>query len=172
MDTFYLIAKQKNLGLELRLPKKPLPVVNIDKVKIREAISNTIDNAIKYSKVGTVKVSAIQDRGFVRITVQDAGIGIAKGDLDNVFEKFSRGTNQNRLTSTGSGLGLYFGKKVIEANYGKIRVESDGPGKGSRFIIEIPVEFSQSSYKACDVIPFVDREKCEQIIDGAVNKLK
>ena len=139
MDSFYMIAKQKELGLELHLPKKRLPFVNIDRVKIREAISNTIDNAIKYSKVGTVTVSAFQERSFVKIIVQDTGIGIAKEDLANVFEKFSCGTNQNRLTSTGSGLGLYFGKKVIEANYGKIAVESDGPGKGSRFVVEIPI---------------------------------
>lgn len=138
VEPFDIIAQRKDLGLKLFLPKH-LPPVNIDKVKISEALSNLVDNAIKYSKVGTVTVKAELDGTFIKIVVQDTGIGIAKEDLSNVFEKFSRGTNQNRLTSTGTGLGLYFGKKVIEANYGMIRVESDGPGKGSRFVVEIPV---------------------------------
>jgi signal transduction histidine kinase len=140
VDSFSMTAAQKNIGLKLNLPKKLMPPVHIDRVKIREAISNTIDNAIKYSKEGTVSVSVSLQQGFVQIVIKDNGIGIAKEDLRNVFEKFSRGTNQNRLTSTGTGLGLYFGKRVIEANNGKIRVESEGPGKGSQFVIEIPVE--------------------------------
>ena len=141
VEPFYIIAEKKNLGLVLSLPEKSLPLVFLDRVKIIEAISNTIDNAIKYSEKGTVTIDVTLHGEYINIVVQDTGIGILEEDLPNVFEKFTRGTSQNRLTSTGTGLGLYFGKKVIEANNGKIRVESDGPGLGSRFVIEIPTEF-------------------------------
>ena len=100
---------------------------------VKELLENAID-------AGATSIEIhLKDAGRELIHVKDNGSGIAKEDLANVFEKFSCGTNQNRLTSTGSGLGLYFGKKVIEANYGKIAVESDGPGKGSRFVVEIPI---------------------------------
>ncbi len=140
VDSFELSAKEKDLKLSLELPKKSLPLVSIDRGKIFEAVSNLVDNSLKYTKAGSVIVSAKLQAKAVRITVSDTGIGIPKEDLGNIFGKFSRGSNQKRLTSTGTGLGLYFGKKVVEANHGKMWVESDGEGKGSRFIIEIPVE--------------------------------
>lgn len=71
--------------------------------------------------------------------VSDTGIGIPNDEMPRLFSKFSRGKDVKRLNAGGTGLGLYVVKMIIEGNRGKVWVESDGEGKGSRFIIELPV---------------------------------
>jgi signal transduction histidine kinase len=159
-ENFLLVAKTKKFYLDLKLPKKPLPEFKMDAGKIRELVSNFIDNALKYTEKGGVTISAemretgavIDDQGFVktgevapfgkviRITVSDTGIGIPKAEIPYLFKKFSRGKDVSRLHVSGTGLGLYVGKAIADAHHGATWVESDGAGMGSRFIIEIPVE--------------------------------
>jgi signal transduction histidine kinase len=159
-DNFVLVAKNKKLNLTLKLPKKPLPEITMDYQKVRELTSNFIDNALKYTEKGGVTVSAelrnegvvVDDKGFVipgrkspfgkviRIIVSDTGIGIPKEEIPYLFRKFSRGKDISRLHVGGTGLGLYVGKAIADAHHGQTWVESDGAGKGSRFMIEIPVE--------------------------------
>ena len=159
-DNFILIAKTKKFYLDLKLPENPLPEIMMDYSKIRELVSNFIDNALKYTEKGGVNVKAeikehgvvIDENGFViegekspygqvaRITVSDTGIGIPKEEIPYLFKKFSRGKDVSRLHVGGTGLGLYVGKAIAEAHHGQVWVESDGDGLGSRFIIEIPVE--------------------------------
>lgn len=136
--TFALTAREKGLYLHFLYPKRILPEIEMDSGKIREVISNLIDNALKYSKEGgvTVRLETIGDK--VRIIVSDSGIGIPPQEMPNLFSKFSRGEDKSRLTVSGTGLGLYVAKSMIEAHHGKIWAESDGAGKGSRFIFEIP----------------------------------
>jgi signal transduction histidine kinase len=161
-DNFILIAKSKKFYLDLKMPKEPLPEFKMDASKIRELISNFIDNALKYTERGGVTISAeikengtvIDDKGFVkegekspygkvvRITVSDTGIGIPKEEIPFLFRKFSRGKDVSRLHVGGTGLGLFVGKAIADAHHGATWVESDGAGKGSRFIIEIPVNNS------------------------------
>jgi signal transduction histidine kinase len=161
-DNFILIAKSKKFYLDLKMPKEPLPEFKMDASKIRELISNFIDNALKYTEKGGVTISAemkdagavIDDKGFVkegekspygkvvRITVSDTGIGIPKEEIPYLFRKFSRGKDVSRLHVGGTGLGLYVGKAIADAHHGATWVESDGAGMGSRFIIEIPVNNS------------------------------
>lgn len=157
---FQLVARAKKLSLILKLPAKPLPDIKMDAGKIRELVSNFIDNALKYTERGGVTVSeelreegvVIDGNGFVkadekspygkvvRITVSDTGIGIPKEEIPYLFKKFSRGKDESRLHVSGTGLGLYVGKAIADAHHGQTWVESDGVGKGSRFIIEIPVD--------------------------------
>jgi len=138
-ESFFLLAKNKGLYFDLVLPDSSLPLVMVDRAKLREAVSNLFDNAIKYTSKGGVKISAQEKDGKVRVIVADTGIGVEKSELEVVFEKFSRGTSQKRLTSKGVGLGLYFAKKIVEANSGMMWIESKGAGRGSRFIIELPI---------------------------------
>lgn len=159
-DNFILIAKAKKFYLDLKLPKEPLPEFKMDATKIRELVSNFIDNALKYTEKGGATISAelresgavIDDKGFVkalekspygkvvRITVSDTGIGIPKEEIPFLFRKFSRGKDVSRLHVGGTGLGLFVGKAIADAHHGATWVESDGTGKGSRFIIEIPID--------------------------------
>ncbi len=152
IDTFVLKAKDKGFYLEYNPPKDPLPELLIDGLKVREVVSNLVDNAIKYTKKGGVrlKVELIKGPqqkvpgldGAVRVTVSDTGIGIPATELPYLFAKFSRGKDTSRLNTGGTGLGLYVGKSMIENNGGMIWAESDGDGKGSRFIIELPVKYN------------------------------
>lgn len=138
-DVFTLRAQEKQLEFIIAFPDKPLPTITADRMKLREVISNVVDNAMKYTEKGFVRVSA-EDRGtFVRIIVEDSGMGISQESLKTLFTKFSRGTDSTKTYTDGTGLGLYVGKNLIESQGGRIYAESDGAGKGTRFIIEMPV---------------------------------
>lgn len=149
IDTLALRAKERNLELKYEEPQDSLPEVMIDGPKIREVISNLVDNAIKYTPEGNVtlkialrKKDENEDTDWIRVTVSDSGIGIPESELPYLFAKFSRGKDKSRLTVAGTGLGLYVGKVMVENNGGRIWAESDGEGKGSRFIVEIPASRS------------------------------
>jgi signal transduction histidine kinase len=143
IDTFVLRAKEKGLYLHYKKPETALPEIVIDAGKVKEVVSNMVDNALKYSPRGGVTLKLSQEGGQVRVTVSDTGIGIPATELPYLFNKFSRGKDIGRLNTGGTGLGLYVGKGMIENNGGRIWAESDGEGKGSRFIIELPVKQSQ-----------------------------
>ena len=151
IDTLALKAKEKNLSLVFNRPSAPLPEVMIDGPKVREVISNLVDNAIKYTPSGSVIVSIaeMKDRqaDYLRITVADTGMGMSASDIPKLFAKFSRVKDEQHLKVKGTGLGLYVGKVMIENNGGKVWAESDGVGKGSRFIVEIPVAQSVEQIK-------------------------
>ncbi len=138
-DLFVLAAHAKGLKLKLGLPKEPLPQLWLDGAKIREVVSNVIDNAIKYTDKGSISVTAEKQADHVVITVVDTGAGIDPADIPHLFKKFERGQNAALMNVSSTGLGLYVGKSFIEAHGGTIRAESEGHGKGSRFIMELPV---------------------------------
>jgi two-component system, OmpR family, phosphate regulon sensor histidine kinase PhoR len=111
----------------------------VDKDFLRMVLEHIIDNAGKYTPpAGTVRVSLAQHDGHVRIEVSDTGIGIAKKDRPKLFHKFSRVDNARTNTTTGTGLGLYWAKKVVDLHGGTIKVKSE-IHKGSTFIIDLPV---------------------------------
>ena len=123
----------------MKLSKTTLPKLTIDPNKIKEVLSNLIDNALKYTKEGGVTVTLEGTPSVARITVSDTGIGIRPEDKKNLFEKFIRTQETTKMVASGAGLGLYVGKNFVEAHGGKIWAESDGPNQGSRFIIELPL---------------------------------
>lgn len=140
-------AVKKNLMLLYDAPKKALPEVNIDQEKIRQVILNLIDNGIKYTKEGVIKVTLEEIGKKVRFCVFDSGVGIREEDFHNLFKKFSRGQGVSILNTEGTGLGLYVAKEVIKAHGGKIWAESWGEGQGSKFCFEIPTAKSSKAPK-------------------------
>ncbi len=138
-DMFILRTQDKNLDFVIDTGDTQLPPIKADKSKLREVISNLIDNAIKYTKEGFIHVSAQKDGSIVRVTIADSGMGISEESLKTLFAKFSRGTDSTKVYTDGSGLGLYVGKNLIESQGGHIYAESDGVNKGSRFIVEMPI---------------------------------
>ena len=104
-----------------------------------QAISNLLDNAIKYSgKVKQISITTKTLESDLRIEIADHGIGIPRAEQARVFEKFYRVGNGLVHDVKGSGLGLSLVKHIIEAHNGTISVESD-VGKGSRFTILLPI---------------------------------
>lgn len=138
-ELFILAAHEKGLRLGIALPKTPLPILSLDGGKIREVISNVIDNSIKYTEKGDVLVAAELKGSKVVVTVSDTGVGIDPEDLPHLFKKFERGKDAAQVNVSSTGLGLYVGKSFIEAHGGTIRAESAGKGKGARFVLELPV---------------------------------
>lgn len=127
-------------GLELQyVPEEGKDyIMHGDEGKIKQVISNIIDNAIKYTEKGTITVGLTRnDKDMIVITVKDTGVGISPDIAKRLFEKFSRAPGASRTNTTGTGLGLYVAKKMMEAHRGKIWVESEGLGLGSTFYIEL-----------------------------------
>jgi signal transduction histidine kinase len=129
-----------NSGFDVQTNLKPgLPPVVIDRQAMAQAISNLVDNAIKYSRdVKQLSIKTETRGSDLSIEVADHGIGIPSAEQAKVFEKFYRVGNGLVHDVKGSGLGLSLVKHIIEAHKGTISVESD-VGKGSRFTILLPL---------------------------------
>jgi len=121
----------------------PLPSIQADRDAITQAITNLIDNAIKYSAgAKKIYVRVFKDDQYLSIAVQDFGVGIKPEDIDRVFERFYRGGDELTRTVKGSGLGLTLVKQIVEAHHGSVHVESE-PGRGSTFSIRLPLELTE-----------------------------
>ena len=127
------------LSLEIEIPNNFSAKVNADKGKIKQVIGNIIDNAIKYTPHGNIKVSIFKEQNKIKIAVKDSGVGIDPSEIDKLFTKFSRTKDASKTNVTGTGLGLYIAKKMAEAHQGDIKVSSEGVGKGTTFTIELPI---------------------------------
>ncbi len=131
-------VRHEGFSIELEV-KKGLPMIMLDRVAITQAITNLIDNAVKYSgESRRVMVSASDEAASLHIAVRDFGIGIRKEDRDKVFERFFRGGDELTRTVKGSGLGLTLVREIVEAHQGTVYAESE-PGKGSTFFIRLPL---------------------------------
>lgn len=138
-DMFAIRAEEKGLRLSVSIAEGGLPVIMTDESKVREVLTNLIDNAVKYSDSGTIEICGERQGDRVRISVKDTGIGIDPNDMPYLFQKFSRGRDVGRLHANGTGLGLYVGKSFIAALNGSLLAHSQGIGLGSTFTIELPV---------------------------------
>lgn len=133
-------AKDKGLVISTEIPKEAL--VLADRTRIQEVADNLIDNAIKYTNVGSIKISISKDEKFWVLSVTDSGIGIPKSDIENLGKKFYRVNNYinpkdkdinlNIVRPGGTGLGLYVTFGLVKAMGGTVNVESE-VGKGSTF---------------------------------------
>ena len=146
----------ENAGLYLKLEKpassarnnradKPLPAVYMDDEKIRQVALNFIDNAIKYTRTGGITVSLFAENSSVVCKVADTGIGVSETDKSRLFQKFTRGKDAFLVNTEGTGLGLYVAQMMVNSHRGKIWVESDGAGKGSKFCFSLPVASSPAA---------------------------
>ena len=111
-------------------------IVNTDEHELHEAISNLIDNALKYAPLSTVEVSVRSENGRAVIDVVDRGPGLSDDERGRVFDRFYRG--EQRGDAEGSGLGLAIVKRAVERAGGEVTVESR-PGHGARFTIRLPL---------------------------------
>jgi signal transduction histidine kinase len=119
----------------------PPATVWADPDEVRAAVSNLIDNAVKYSGK-EVKISvetAPVDGRFVRLRVKDEGVGIPKMELKQIFKRFYRVPGPIASRIKGTGLGLYIVRSVAKRHGGRAWAESEGPGRGSTFVLQLPV---------------------------------
>ncbi len=112
-----------------------------DPEEVRAAVTNLIDNAVKYSGPGvqvTIETAAVDGR-FATLRVQDRGIGIPKADLKRIFRRFYRSPGSLAARVKGTGLGLYIVRSVAKRHGGRAWAESEGPGRGSTFVLQLPL---------------------------------
>jgi PAS domain S-box-containing protein len=126
----------------LDLPAEPLAVA-ADREKLRQIVTDLVDNAVKYSpQGGTVRIAARRRDDTVEVTVDDEGIGIPEAEQSRIFAKFYRAESGGRdLASGGTGLGLFIAKELLAAMRGRIWVRSR-EGDGSSFVFSLPVAAS------------------------------
>lgn len=134
-------AQAKNIALNLSLLDKDV-AVNADHDRMVQVLSNLISNAIKYTPEGgqvDVFASHQPDEDVLQITVQDTGLGIPAHDLPRIFDRFYRVERPPHQQQSGTGLGLSITKAIIEQHGGTIAADSE-LGKGTRFVIALPVQ--------------------------------
>lgn len=116
--------------------------LTVDQGKIGLALSNLVDNAMKYnSQKGsvTVRLKQLPDKPYVEVSVQDTGVGIPPQAMEKIFSKFYRADNARKIKADGTGLGLYITKNIIEQHGGSIWVEST-LGRGTTFHFTLPTD--------------------------------
>lgn len=137
VEEMQTLAKQKNLKMSFETDLGAA-YVNADLQKIQQVVQNLIDNSIKYTPSGWIKISIKNDNTNYIFSVSDSGMGMSKELIANLFEQFMRDKNSSKLIQ-GTGLGLYIAKQIVEGHSGKIWAESEGEGQGSTMIFTLPI---------------------------------
>jgi len=132
-------ASNKGLEFTLDIAQESNLVATVDPMKMRQVFLNLVDNAIKYTPSGFVKIALKRKDNTILFSVTDSGVGVTNETKTTLFEKFTRGEG-GKLNTSGSGLGLYLALEIAKAHKGNISIESAGQDKGSVFTVEIPAE--------------------------------
>jgi signal transduction histidine kinase len=132
-------CREKQISISADLPAK-LPLVFIDKDRIRQVLHNLVDNALRYTPArGKIKIGARYERpGWVTVSVSDTGVGIGRKDLPHVFDHFYKADPSRQRGHGGAGIGLAMVKRVVELHSGKVWVKSRA-GNGTTFYFTLPV---------------------------------
>jgi signal transduction histidine kinase len=130
-------AEQQEIAIQSEIAED-LPEVNVDVERMAQVLGNLMSNALRYTPAGgKITLSASQSNGEVWLRVADTGAGIAAEDLPYIFERSFRGDKARPLHNGESGLGLAIARSLVEAQRGRLAVES-APGEGTRFTIYLP----------------------------------
>lgn len=133
-------AEKKSVRMTFTLnPELENKKARLDVAKINEVFNNLLDNSIKYTPKGTISVVAEKAGSLARITISDTGIGMSQETIGKLFRLFSAGEDSLKINIASTGVGLYISKAHVVAHKGRVWAESDGEGKGSRFIVELPL---------------------------------
>jgi signal transduction histidine kinase len=117
--------------------------VLVDRAMLGKILDNLLNNALTYSDhPPTIRMQARRDSGEVAITVTDDGNGISAADQARIFERFARGTDRFSREKPGSGLGLYLSRGLAEQMDGSLQLQTSQPGKGSTFVLRLPLAAS------------------------------
>lgn len=129
-------AEAKNLLFETNIMEGDYHISG-DSVQLKNVIKNLIDNSIKYTSQGGLKVSLSKTGGKILFSVKDTGIGISDEDKKRLFTEGGRGKDSQKVNVDSTGFGLFIVKGIVEAHRGKVWAESEGEGKGAEFFVEL-----------------------------------
>jgi len=132
-------AQEKGLALETGIKDDGAYMVTGDVDQISEhVVRNLIDNAIKYTPAGSIRVDLSKQGGKTLLSIRDTGVGITMEDKARLFTEGGRGKNSLATNVHSTGYGLAIAKKIVDAHSGRIWAESAGAGQGSQFYVELP----------------------------------
>ncbi len=128
----------KNIQFSLKGDSELL--IRSDRKYLESIISNLIDNSLKYTGSGKISALILRENSNAIVKISDTGIGLTEEDKIRLFQKFVRSEEATKMSPGGSGLGLYIVKKMVDLLHGTIAVESAGRGKGTSFIVSLPIK--------------------------------
>ena len=134
---FQVLAEQKNIALEIGTLEE-VTVIG-DKIRLQQLFTNLIDNAIKYTMQGAIRVAAKKDEDAVAIKIVDTGMGIPEEEREKIFKRFYRMDKSRSRETGGVGLGLSIAEWVVHAHHGRIEVDSE-INRGSTFTVYLPLQ--------------------------------
>jgi signal transduction histidine kinase len=134
--TFRQDAEEKNTSIQVK-SDDGLPKVDADKHRLMQIFKNLLQNAVKFTDNGIIELSAVQENEHIKIQVKDTGHGIAKEDLDRIWERFFKGDRVRSKSNKGTGLGLAIVRELVVLHDGKISVESEVE-RGTVFTVWLP----------------------------------
>ena len=138
--------EKKKIKFSFQRSEEKLPKIMLDKEKIKIAVKNIIDNAVRYTpRGGKISVAVKKNRKRIEVQIKDTGLGIPRDQQDKVFTKFFRASNITKIDTEGTGLGLYISKNIIEAHGGIIWFDSK-EGKGTNFYFILPLKEKFGEY--------------------------
>lgn len=159
IDDISLSAQAKKVEISSELPNELM--VHGDAVRLRQVFSNLLSNALKYTDAqGHIRVSARSTGYWAEIQVADDGAGIPASFLPRVFEPFSQAVDATTRTSGGLGIGLAIAKSIVNLHGGSITVRSEGEGRGSVFVVQVPL--SGAIAAAASVSPSIEEPPATQ----------
>lgn len=139
-ETFEPMARQKGLALQIEADALAPSQLVVDSQRLQQILKNLLANAVKFTEHGKVSLHVrAAGNGRIRFEVCDTGIGIAREQLDVIFEAFRQADGSTRRRYGGTGLGLSISRDLAERMGGQIQVDSE-PGRGSCFILELPLQ--------------------------------
>ena len=136
MKEFEFAAHEKQVELVLSVGKDPVRVL-VDVDKISDALSNLIDNAIIVTDKGKVTIELIQEKGLIRVLVQDNGPNLSKRDIKNLLGKFEQSKKETDVTVDEKSFEFYVVRKIIDLHKGKVGIENNSKGQGNTFWFQL-----------------------------------
>jgi signal transduction histidine kinase len=130
--------EERGHRLIVSVPDEPL-LLEADRTRLTQVVSNLLSNAAKYTPTeGRIVLAVTREGSDVEIRVADNGVGIPREMLGDIFGLFTRVTPPGASTKTGLGIGLALVRKLVELHGGSVVARSEGPGRGSEFVVRLP----------------------------------
>lgn len=131
------LIERKDVSLQMDFSTEDIEMI-LDPVRIKQVFINLLNNAVKFTEKGSVKVILDTHEGKARVAIKDTGMGLDQEALGRIFSKFVQASSNQ--SSKGLGLGLFLTEQIVRAHNGNISVESEGLHLGATFIVELPYE--------------------------------
>jgi PAS domain S-box-containing protein len=148
LETSRPLIEARHHGLEVSLPPEPLPV-EADSVRLTQVFANLLNNAAKYTEPGgTLRVGVARHGDEVEVSIRDSGVGIAPDLLPRVFDLFTQADLSLERSQGGLGIGLALVRHLVAMHGGTVTARSEGPGRGSEFVVRLPMFVEPSTVQA------------------------